>query len=198
MKHSESIKELATALAKAQAEFGIAAMDKVNPHFKTKYATLASIMESCRKTLSQHGLALVQSLKTENGHFLETMLLHSSGEWIAFDLVLYVDKQSMQGLGSAITYARRYGIITLLGIVADDDDDGNGAESSERSPLTEKFISEAQQRRLWTIATEYGWDESSLKQLLLPKGIKSSREVPVKQYEALVNFLMNNKPKENV
>lgn len=129
MRHSESIKELAGALAKAQAEFGRAQLDAQNPHFRNSYATLTSIVEACRGPLSKNSLALVQTIITKEGKpSLETMLLHASGEWMGFDFDLYVDKPTMQGLGSAITYARRYGIQTLLGIVADEDDDGNASE----------------------------------------------------------------------
>lgn len=129
MKTSEQINELAAALAKAQGVREPAIFDKINPHFKSKYASINSIMDSVKKPLADNGLSTIQSL-AGNGDalFIITRVLHSSGQWIEDDGVpLLLDKQNMQGLGSAISYAKRYGISAMLSIVCDEDDDGTGA-----------------------------------------------------------------------
>lgn len=128
MNRSESIKELAAALANAQGEFGIAEFDRVNPHFKSKYATLTSVMNAVRKPLQKYGLSVVQTLtEGAKGMALETTLLHASGEWLSGTTPILLAKEDMQGLGSAITYAKRYAVSAILGVVSDEDDDGNAA-----------------------------------------------------------------------
>lgn len=135
MNRSESIKELAAALAIAQGDFGIAEFDKVNPHFKSKYASLTSVMNAVRGPLQKNGLSVVQTLSEgEKGMTLETTLLHSSGEWISGTTPVLLSKDDMQGLGSAITYAKRYAVSAMLGVVSDEDDDGN-ATSGKTSSL---------------------------------------------------------------
>jgi hypothetical protein len=107
-----------------------AAKDSANPFFKSKYADLASVWEAIRKPLSSNGLALVQFPRSNDaGVEVETLLIHSSGEWVAETLHLPVSKHDAQGVGSAITYARRYGLQSVAG-VAPDDDDGNAAAAS--------------------------------------------------------------------
>ncbi len=131
MKTSDSIKELATALAKAQATMAGAKKDSTNPHFRSKYADLASIWEACRDALTSNGIAVVQMTRArpEDVVIVETRLLHSSGEWIEGELLVPVMKADAQGYGSAITYARRYALAAAVG-VAPEDDDGNAAAAA--------------------------------------------------------------------
>lgn len=128
MQKSESVKELATAMAKAQRQIQGAAKDKTNPHYKSAYADLASVWDACRDALTTNGLSVVQTCDPSEANTVgvETTLLHSSGEWISSKLVLPVTKQDAQGFGSAITYARRYALAAMVG-VAPEDDDGEGA-----------------------------------------------------------------------
>ena len=130
MNKSESIKELSTALAKFQGEITNPINSATNPFFKSKYAPLNDILTLVRPILSKNGLSVVQAPSGDGEHIIvTTTLLHSSGEWIEFDnLVLKADKPTAQGAGSAITYARRYAISSILGISSEDDDDGNNAE----------------------------------------------------------------------
>lgn len=130
MRTSDSINDLASALAQAQAEMKPASIDATNPHFRSRYATLASVWEAARPVLSKHKLAIVQTLEAGEQLALETRLVHASGQWVASSMPLLIDKQTMQGLGSAVSYARRYSIAALIGIVADEDDDGNEASAS--------------------------------------------------------------------
>jgi len=128
MQKSESVKELATALAKAQAAIQGATKDKTNPHFRSAYADLASVWDACREALTKNGLSVVQTNEPSDGQtvVVETTLLHSSGEYMTGTLVMPVAKFDPQGVGSAITYARRYALAAMVG-VAPEDDDGEAA-----------------------------------------------------------------------
>jgi hypothetical protein len=129
MTRSESIAALANSLAKAQAAMSAAKKDSINPHFKSRYADLASIWDACRDSLTKNGLAVVQLPgKDEAGYYVETVLTHASGEFIADKLHIVPTKDDPQGLGSAITYARKYGLSAIAGVAPDDsDDDGEAA-----------------------------------------------------------------------
>jgi hypothetical protein len=127
---SDSIKEIASALSQAQAVLTGAVKDSVNPHFKSRYADLASCWDACRKALTSNGIAVVQMPERDViGYYVETLLTHSSGEWIASKCYIHLQKDDPQGLGSAITYARRYGLSAMVGICPEDDD----AELAQRT-----------------------------------------------------------------
>lgn len=128
---SDSIIELAKALSKAQGAMSAAAKDGTNPFYNNaKYASLASIWDSIRKPLADNGLAITQLTGGKNtGVEITTLLLHSSGEWVKSCMVLTPVKADPQGMGSAITYGRRYALSAIVGAVADEDDDGNGASA---------------------------------------------------------------------
>ena len=133
MNKSETINELATALSKAQAAIKGAVEDSANPHFRSKYASLQSHLNAARDPLSKNGLAITQLLTDihcENMNLvtIETVLMHSSGQWISSTFSVPVSKADAQGFGSAVTYARRYSFAAILGI-APVDDDGTDAVS---------------------------------------------------------------------
>jgi hypothetical protein len=134
MNKSESIEELATALAKAQGEFAGAVKDTANPFFKSKYADLESCVTAIKPHNAKHGLSFIQiSHDAQNAACIETIIMHSSGEWLSAGLVsVPVSKQDAQGFGSAMTYARRYSLSAAFGI-APEDDDGNGASKAPAS-----------------------------------------------------------------
>jgi hypothetical protein len=128
MQSSESLTALATALAKAQAEMKNPTFDSVNPHFKSKFASLAAVRESVIPVLAKHGLSLTQFPTTMDGMAgCVNRLLHASGEWLEHSCLLPLDRNNAQGAGSCITYARRYSLQGIAGVVADEDDDGNAA-----------------------------------------------------------------------
>jgi hypothetical protein len=115
------------ALAAAQQQMGKALKDSDNPHFKSKYADLSSVMDACIPALNANGFAVIQpTVDDESGRYVETVLLHESGESLKCRVPLIVQKNDMQGYGSAVTYARRYGLMCMAGI-APEDDDGNAA-----------------------------------------------------------------------
>lgn len=131
MNKSESIKELAAALAKAQGAMKGAVKDAANPFFKSKYADLSSVVDAIREPFAKNGLAYIQlGEATEQDEVrVETVLTHESGEWISSVLTLPVAKNDAQGFGSALTYARRYALSAMAG-VAPEDDDGNAATAA--------------------------------------------------------------------
>ncbi|MEY2655502.1 MAG: hypothetical protein RLZZ524_2530 [Pseudomonadota bacterium] len=139
MNQSPSIGALAGALAKAQAEMVAAEYDRENPHFRSKYATLASVWDACRRPLALNGLAVIQASEWLDGRVIvTTTLAHASGEWISTSLSLKPLKDDPQGVGSAITYGRRYTLASVAGVTADDDDDGNAASAAPRKPAERK------------------------------------------------------------
>lgn len=132
VRKSESVAALAGALAKAQGAMEAASKDRKNPHFGQKYATLASIWDACRAPLAANGLAVVQlPSMSESQLTVETHLLHESGEYIVSTLTMPVDKLTAQGVGTAITYGRRYALAAMVGVAPDDDDDGNAASGRD-------------------------------------------------------------------
>ena len=131
MNRSEQINELAAAMAKAQARIEGAAKDKTNPAFRSKYADLGAVWDAVRAPLSDNGLAVVQfPRKTETGIEVETVLMHSSGQWMSDTLAFPISKPDAHGHGGGITYARRFSLQSICG-VAPVDDDGNAAAGKE-------------------------------------------------------------------
>jgi hypothetical protein len=135
MTSSETTATLCAALVAAQGGLKPIAKDGKNPAFRSKYATLDGIMETVRPALAAHGLAVVQGVihpeTGEGGRLVgitvETRLVHTSGEWLASVVPVPVAKGDAHGLGSALSYGRRYGLSALLALSTDEDDDGNAA-----------------------------------------------------------------------
>lgn len=128
MLKSESISALIKSLNSFQGKLTAVKKDALNPFFKAKYATLDTIWETIRKPLSESGLAVTQTMGIiDNKSVLETTLYHTSGEWISGTQLVNPVKDDPQSLGSAISYARRYSLSAILGIVSDEDDDANVA-----------------------------------------------------------------------
>lgn len=132
MRKSESIANLSAALVRAQKKIGAATKDSANPFFKSKYADLGAVMEACKEHLNNEGIAVLQPVSNDGtAHLVETVLIHESGEYIAEAMKLELKETDMQKLGSAVTYARRYGLQSMLFIPAEDDD---GEKSMDRAP----------------------------------------------------------------
>jgi hypothetical protein len=135
MKQSESIKALAGAMIKAQAEMQGAKKSSANPFFKSSYADLGSVMEATKDALHNHGLAIVQfPIAREGMCGVETIVVHESGEWMAQECLLASAKQDPQAYGSAITYARRYGWQAVCGIPSEDDDGNSASRQTSNVP----------------------------------------------------------------
>lgn len=134
MNKSENIAALSKALAKAQNEVENAGKNASNPHFRSKYADLAEVLNTVRPIFSSNGLAISQFPSFENGiASVETIITHESGEWMSGISSAPVSKQDAQGVGSATTYLRRYSLAAIAGI-AQEDDDGNSAIGKNKKP----------------------------------------------------------------
>jgi hypothetical protein len=136
MNKSDSIKNLAVAMCKAQAAMGGAHKGANNPFFKSKYADLGAVVEAVKEPFASNGLSYVQFPIEEGGRIgIETILMHDSGEWLSNSFTVNLTKQDAQGAGSAITYCRRYSLQAVAGIPAEDDD-GNAASKRVKVKLT--------------------------------------------------------------
>lgn len=177
------MKGIATALAKAQANMGKALKQANNPHFRSKYADLGNVMDACLPALNEAGIALIQPTgEDEHGRYVETILIHGeSGESLTCRVPLIVSKNDMQGYGSAVTYARRYGLMAMAGI-APEDDDGNAA--SKAPPKQEQRQQKPQETDAEAIerAKDYLSEADSLDDLKerwgrIPKPVAASADV---------------------
>jgi ERF superfamily len=146
---SETIDKIAPAFVKAQASCNGAKKSSNNPHFKSKYADLGAVWDACQSALEGNKLSVLQGLgEVIDGKMqIETMLLHDSGQWIKSLASIPLPKADPQGYGSASTYARRYTLAALMGIVQEDDD-GNAASRPQPEKKAEPVITEEQRQDL--------------------------------------------------
>lgn len=158
---SETIGALAAALAKAQGQIRPAPMDRDNPFFKSRYATLTSLWESARAALAANGLAVTQATDLDNAGniVLITTLMHSSGEWVGSVYPVWPADKKPQTIGSAITYARRYAFGALVGLSSDDDDDGNEANGNH-APAKQQEVRPAKQPAAPSAANNSGGSQN--------------------------------------
>lgn len=138
MKRSDDIKEFAIAFSKAQSQFKGATKDSENPFFKSQYADMASVIAAVKDGLANNGFSILQptSLNAEGYLYIETILLHSSGQFISSEALVPNTDGKPQSLGSALTYMRRYCLQSLLG-VASADDDANAAQAGTGQPISQ-------------------------------------------------------------
>jgi len=154
------MKQIASALVKAQKAFGPALKSSTNPHFKSRYADLAACVEAVIDSLNNNGIALIQHNHPHpDGVVVETVFVHESGETLnCGQLYVPASKQDPQGYGSALTYARRYSLMAACGI-APEDDDGNAASRKPGMPAGELAD--------WIAAIEACTDADNLKETYL-------------------------------
>lgn len=127
---SQSTAALDEAMAKAQSQIQTAAKDKINPAFRSRYADLASVWEACRDALTSNGVFISQwPIHSEDNRLHIVTRLAFKGEWIKAHFSIPVLKQDAHGYGSSLTYAKRMSLAACVGVVADDDDDGNAASN---------------------------------------------------------------------
>ena len=139
MNKSESIAALSAALAKAQAEIENASKNAANPHFKSKYADLAEVLNTIRPTFATNGLSMIQSPGYDGSiASVTTVLAHSSGGYITGTASCVPAKADAQGIGSATTYLRRYGAAAVAGIAQEDDDGNAAAHNKPHAVITPK------------------------------------------------------------
>lgn len=149
---NDGVGEIAAALAKAQLAMSNPSFDSQNPHFKNRFASLAAVRNAVVPVLAKHGICLTQDLRTtENAVSCTTILTHESGQQMQFGpYTLPVSKADAQGYGSASTYARRYHLMAVAGVVGDADDDaesavGRGNEETSRQDFTRADHNRAQE-----------------------------------------------------
>ena len=128
MNTSETLDLIAPALLAAQKEINNASKDAKNPHFRSSYASLGSVIEAVKEPLNRNNITVIQSLSSGSGSglYLNTRLLHASGQWIEDASFSPLPKADPQGVGSACTYLRRYSLAAML-CITQEDDDGNAA-----------------------------------------------------------------------
>jgi len=132
---SAEINELAKALSKAQGVMKSAPKNKVNPHLKSKYADLASILDAVRAPLSDNGLAYCQIIEGKGPEITcYTDLMHVSGQWVRGKFSYHSAQTGIQQIGACITYVKRYALSAILGIASDEEDDGEGEQAKATKP----------------------------------------------------------------
>lgn len=162
MKSSDKIDLLATALVKAQAAMEPVVKNASNPHFRSKYADLASVIEAVRGPLNANGIVFLQLVGGNlDGCEVETMLIHHSGQWISHTGFIPIPKKDAQAYCGGVTYLRRYGLMAITGLPAEDDD---GNVASERPRHAPQAPAAAAPDHNLTISAEaarlgMGWDE---------------------------------------
>lgn len=199
MEHSDSIGNLAKALAAAQGEMKPAALNSVNPFLKNKYADLGAVIEAVRQPMAKHGLSWSQHpTLTENGIDVETFILHESGEWMSSNISLPFGeergKSSAQVAGSIITYLRRYALSSIFGVYADEDTDGNGngqpkqPQAQAKSAAYKEMIEQVAQERGGVVSEpppDDGWQDIA-DQPTPPAGVIMATEKQVAAIHAIM------------
>jgi len=207
MNKSESITNLVKSLTTFQGKMTAVKKDATNPFYKSKYATLDTIWESIRKPLSENGLSVAQTMNLiEDKNVLETTLYHTSGEWISGTQLVNPIKDDPQSLGSAISYARRYSLSAILGIVTDEDDDANVATKPEtkpkekpistivEAPQKSETITPAQTKKIYASVKEKGITADQAKAYLKQVFKKmSTKELTVSEASRLIEDIESGK-----
>ena len=199
MKKSESIKEIATALNKAQAEMSGAKKSSKNPFFKSSYAHLEEVINCVKEPFANNGLRYMQFPRATDGFAgVETIIMHTSGEWISGELLLNCAKNDPQGMGSAITYARRYGLQSAAGLPSEDDD-GNYATAPSKPAYTPPpapqaaIIGEDQRQALIAQVKIKALNNDQVKSIIAGFGFNNSTAITVDKYAAVVDAIRNAK-----
>ena len=179
---------IAIALAAAQAQMGRALKSATNSHFKNKYADLASVVEACMPSLNAHGIAVIQpTTDEESGRFVETILIHGeSGETLKCRVPLIVQKNDMQGYGSAVTYARRYGLMSMAGIAPEDDDGNDAARAAPKEQAQPRLLTPDQFIKLRDKIEEAEVPEDKV---LKRYGAPSLQQFPAIKFDAAMKSL---------
>jgi hypothetical protein len=179
------MKELAKALCSFQKEMRPVAFDRTNPYFKSKYATLSALVSTAAPILSKYGLSVSQILVDDGA--VQTILLHESGEMLQGTLRIEPAKKDPQGVGSAITYARRYSYASILGIVSDEDDDGNAATHTNKAEEPAKVQEYVKTGGIFAPINPEGYKEGDTFNLsgfvVSAKELKTSEGKPYSMYD---------------
>lgn len=190
---SESIQDLAAALAKAQAKIEGAVKASDNAELNNRYADLTAVWAACRQALTKNGLSVVQfpGELVENCVSMTTMLMHSSGQWIQQSLSIPLSRVNAQGYGATITYARRYALAAVVGVCPEEDQSMAASALAPRparsqAPRLGGRIDENMLAALTALADEVNAEHQAFCAYL---GIASLQELPVSQYQAALRAL---------
>jgi hypothetical protein len=180
-------KALYAAMAKAFASMDGASKDALNPHFKMRYADLASVVSAIKPALTDNDLWFRQYTHEQTGGVcVETMVCHASGDELSFGkLFVPASKQDAQGYGSALTYARRYSLMTAFGICPEDDD-GNLAKPAPKQAVKEALVTTADRDIIVSLASSIAFN---IGEILQAYNVKSLEELTAKQADAAIKRL---------
>ena len=196
MNTSEQVDKISAAIVAAQAEIPPVPKTATNPHFRSKYAPLDAVVKACAPVLHKHGLAVLQGgAPCEDGRTrFTTRIIHTSGQWIESSLDMRPSRDDAQGVGAVVTYGSRYGY-RMLGVVTDDDTDGNAAPATAKvPPPAPKMATPSQLKRLHAIATECGLTATEAKAALKAcGGWGSSKEIEASRYDDAVDAIRTAK-----
>lgn len=176
------MEQIAKAFVQAQKDFSPAIKAATNPHYRSKYADLAACVHAVIDALNDNGIALVQkNYESQSGVIVETVFVHESGESMDCGrLHVPAAKHDPQGYGAALTYARRYSLMSACGI-APEDDDGNAAS---------KTISDQQSANIVALAEEVGVPVEKICERL---NVKKVEQIPAAQYQSVINKLQKQR-----
>lgn len=189
MNKSDSIKALAAAMAKAQGELENANKNAANPHFRSRYADLAEVLNTVRPVLAKHGLSIVQMPSFEAGiASVETLLMHESGEWMSSVSSAPMQKQDAQSVGAATTYLRRYSLAAFAGVAQEDDDGNTASQPAPKSvQKSEPTLNKAQIADMKLAIESAGM---SLDEFFASSRIPSLEAMPVSKIEGAKAWLL--------
>lgn len=185
MNKSPDIDKIAPALLAAQKQIKAVAKTGVNTFFNkerggSKYAPLDDVLSACKEAMNENGITILQGGEISDGDILHltTTLLHNSGQWIESTLSMRPTKADPQGIGSCVTYARRYSLASICGVVSDDDDDGNTASQPVK----------AAKAKAETTAEAPAFDERTalMGRIAVSKARKGARELPPEVWNSLL------------
>ena len=194
MDNSEAAKiAFLTSLNKVQGLLEPVSKDSVNPHFKSKYADLAEVLNTVRPVFASCGLSFVQMPSFLDGVVsVETMLVHESGEWISETASSPITKQDAQGVGSAITYLRRYSLAAFAGIAQEDDDAnasvGKAQPKQAAAPLNEAVITPEQVATVREYLVRTNMNEA---EFVAQGGYQSAEQIYAKDFPKVMRILKN-------
>src|SRR6056297_748205 len=203
MLSSPEIDKLATALVEVQKEMEVAPKESDNPFFKSKYADLATIWKTAQKVLPKNGLAVIQTMEPSDGSTVNvtTRLVHKSGQWTEGTITMDPKKNDPQGIGSCVTYARRYSLSAIVGMVTDEDDDGNHASGNTSPPASQHTAntqpthdkpSEKQVKYMHVLSKQKGVTPDLAKAQLKKQFNKnSSKELTKSEVQQFITWLNN-------
>lgn len=201
MRTSDSIESIAKAMCEAQRLMKPASKDSVNPHFKSKYSDISSVWECIREPLTTQGLTVWQDVTTDDGQVcITTRVVHVSGQWVEFGpLNIPLTKKDAHGVGSSVSYGKRYALCAALGVVSgDEDDDGNG---SKAPPPQQLKINREMIMELNMLLDDCGEEYSNqimttLKNFNPP--IRSFEDLPIQLYERIKTAAVKERESKRV